>query len=104
VLQSPEKDAYFIVGNLIDLKWESVGDLAGNEQYAVRLIYKHNAELVYRGDSLKDLVWRVPTGLYRDADGPNFDYEWYVFVEEIQPDGTGIPVSPESEHRHFKWE
>ena len=81
-----------------------MGDLAGNEQYAVRVIYKHNTELVYRGAGLTNLVWRVPTGFYRDADGPAFDYEWYVYVEEIQPDGTGIPVSPESEHRHFKWE
>ncbi len=81
-----------------------MGDLAGNEQYAVRLIYKHNTEIVYRGNSTKETTWTIPQELHHDADGPEFDHEWYVFVEEIQPDGTGIPVSPESEHWHFKWE
>lgn len=103
-LVSPEPGYKFIPGNTIELVWEPVGELAGNEQYAVRLIYRHNTELVYRGANIKGTRWTVPLELHHDADGPAFDHEWYVYVEAVQPDGTGIPVSPESEHRHFKWE
>ncbi len=103
-LVSPEPGYKFIPGNTIELVWESVGELAGNEQYAVRLNYKHNTELVYRGANIKGTRWTIPLELHHDADGPEFDHEWYVYIEAVQPDGKGIPVSPESEHRHFKWE
>ncbi len=103
-LLSPEPNYRFIPGNIIELEWESVGELAGNEQYAVRLVYRHNTELVYRGAGIKGTRWTVPPELHHDADGPEFDHEWYVYIEAVQPDGTGIPISPESEHRHFKWE
>ncbi len=102
-LVSPEDNSNFIPGNTIDLKWKSVGELAGNEQYAVRLVYFHNSEVVYRGTQLKETQWTVPFELYHDADGPEFKYTWYVYVEAVQPDGTGIAISPESEHRTFIW-
>lgn len=103
-LISPEPNAHFIAGNTIDLKWESVGDLANNEQYAVRLVYFHEAEPVYKGEQLQDTQWTVPLDLFHEADGPKFEYFWYVYVERVQSDGTGIPISPESEHRFFTWE
>ena len=103
-LISPEPGYHFIPGNTIELQWEPVGELAGNEQYAVRLVYRHNTELVYRGAGIKGTRWTVPLELHHDADGPEFDHEWYVYVEAVQPDGTGVPISPESEHRHFRWE
>jgi hypothetical protein len=103
-LVSPESDFDFIAGNTIDLIWEPVGELAGNEQYAVRVVYFHNAEVVYRGTNLKETQWTVPLQLYHDADGPEFKHTWYVYVEEVQPDGTGIPISPESESRSFTWD
>jgi len=102
-LISPEDNFNFIPGNTIDLKWKSVGELAGNEQYAVRLVYFHNSEVVYRGTQLKETQWTVPFNLYHDADGPEYKYTWYVYVEAVQPDGTGISISPESEHRNFIW-
>ncbi len=102
-LVSPEDNSNFIPGNTIDLIWKSVGELAGNEQYAVRLVYFHNSEVVYRGTQLKETQWTVPFELYHDADGPEFKYTWYVYVEAVQPDGTGIAISPESEHRTFIW-
>ncbi len=102
-LLSPEPDFRFIAGNTIELTWEPVGELAGNEQYAVRLVYKHNTETVYRGGNVKETRWTVPIELFHDADGPEFDHVWYVYVEAVQPDGKGIPISPESEHRHFTW-
>jgi len=80
-----------------------VGELAGNEQYAVRLVYFHNSEVVYRGTQLKETQWTVPFELYHDADGPEFKYTWFVYVEEVQPDGSGKAISPESGHRIFTW-
>lgn len=103
-LISPEPNARFIAGNTIDLKWASVGELANNEQYAVRLVYFHETEPVYKGDQLQDTQWTIPLELYHEADGPKFEYFWYVYVERVQSDGTGIPISPESEHRFFTWE
>lgn len=103
-LIAPADGYRFIQGNNIHLQWEPVGELAGNEQYAVRLIYKHNTEIVYRGIGTKETTWTIPQELYRDADGPEFDHKWYVYVEAVQPDGTGKAVSPDSEYRHFTWE
>lgn len=103
-LISPEPNVHFIAGNTIDLKWESVGDLANNEQYAVRLVYFHETEPVYKGEQLQETQWTVPLELYHQADGPKFEYFWYVYVERVQSDGTGVPISPESEHRFFTWD
>lgn len=103
-LISPEPNAHFIAGNTIDLKWESVGELANNERYAIRLVYFHETEPVYKGDQLQDTQWTIPLDLYHEADGPKFEYFWYVYVERVQSDGTGIPISPESEHRFFTWD
>lgn len=102
-LISPESEFDFISGNTIDLQWEPVGELADNEQYAVRLVYFHNSEVVYRGTNMKETLWTVPFELYHDADGPAYSHTWYVYVEEVQPDGTGVPISPESERRSFTW-
>ena len=102
-LISPEPDYVFIQGNTLDLSWKPVGELAENEQYAVRLVYSHNAELVYRGGNLKETKWTVPMALYHDADGPDYLHTWYVYVEAIQPDGSGLAISPESERRKFVW-
>ncbi|MFQ5577208.1 MAG: hypothetical protein ACE5G8_09510, partial [Anaerolineae bacterium] len=102
-LISPDPDFVFIAGNTIELKWQPVAELAGNEQYAVRVVYFHNAEVVYRGTNLKDTHWTIPLEFYHDADGPEFAHTWYVYIEAVQPDGSSVPVSPESEHRGFVW-
>lgn len=102
-LISPEPDYVFIQGNTLELSWKPVSELAENEQYAVRLVYTHNAEVVYRGTNLKETRWTVPMTLYHDADGPEYLHTWYVSVEAIQADGTGLAISPESEHRKFVW-
>lgn len=102
-LISPEPDYVFIQGNTLELSWKPVGELAENEQYAVRLVYSHNAELVYRGGNVKETKWTVPMSLYHDADGPEYLHTWYVYVEAVQPDGSGLAISPESERRKFVW-
>jgi len=103
-LIAPDPDFIFINGNTIRLQWEAVGELGPNEQYAVRLVYFHGNEVVYKGEQLQETEWTVPLNLYHEADGPEFEYYWYVYVERIRPDGIGVPISPESEHRFFIWD
>ena len=103
-LLSPQHEFAFIFGNTVDLKWEPVGELAANEQYAVRLVYYHETEVTYRGQQVLEPQWTIPLDFYHEADGPRHEYIWYVYVERIQADGTGVPISPESEHRTFTWD
>ena len=103
-LLSPADDFVFIKGNTINLAWESVGDLAIDEQYAVRLVYFHTNEVVYKGEQLSSTTWQVPLDLYHEADGPKFEYFWYVYIERVLADGTAIQISPESETRFFTWD
>ena len=102
ILTTPISNTKFIPGNTIDLKWESVGDLRANEEYAVRLVYFYQGEAKYRGINTKQTEWTVPFEL-QEADGPEFKYTWYVYVEAIQEDGIGIQVSEESTYRDFLW-
>jgi hypothetical protein len=104
-LIAPEQDFRFIQGNTVDLQWEDVpGGLADDERYAVRLVYFHAAEVTYKGADLTETLWTVPFELYHQADGPEFKYAWYVYVERVQADGTGVAVSPESPAQQFSWE
>ncbi|MFQ5611156.1 MAG: hypothetical protein ACE5H9_03390 [Anaerolineae bacterium] len=102
VLLDPPPGFEFIQGNTIDLTWQEV-DLAGDEQYAVRLVYFHQNEVVYRGQQVRQPIWTVPFDFYRDADGPEFKYTWFVFIERVNADGSTVPISPESEPRDFFW-
>lgn len=102
-LLTPEPKAQFIPGNTIDLVWEPVAELADNEHYAVRLLYQYQGATQYKGTQLRETLWTIPLDLDPKADGPDFRYEWYVYIEAIQVDGSIIPVSPESERREFIW-
>lgn len=102
-LLEPADDFKFITGNTIELVWEAVGELGADEQYAVRLIFFNAGQPVYRGAQLKDTRWTVPLELFGQADGPEFEYTWYVYIEQTQNDGGAIPVSPESDYRSFIW-
>jgi hypothetical protein len=103
-LISPAPDFVFIAGNTIDLQWESVGELAPDEYYAVRLVYFHNTVPTYKGENVQATQWTVPLELYHEADGPEFQHFWYVSVEKGLADGSAIPISPESEQRFFTWD
>jgi hypothetical protein len=98
------EDGSTVPGVINILEWEPVGSLADNEWYAVRLIFRQQGELVYEGDRVQVPEWRVPERLYYQADGPALAYEWYVFVERDNPDGSVTQLSPESEARVFRWE
>ena len=93
-----------VPGVLAYLKWEPVGDLAADEWYTVRLVFSEQGQLVYEGDQVKQPEWQVPVRFYYQADGPDLEYSWYVFVERRNPDGSNTALSPESETFVFRWE
>ena len=93
-----------VAGRLGYLKWEPVGSLADNEWYALRLVYLQQGQPVYNGDRLKATDWRIPERFFYQADGPALQYEWFVFVEQDNPDGSTTQISPESQHYFFRWE
>ena len=103
VLLEPEDGYAFIQGNTIVLRWEPVGELAPDEQYAVRLIYKYQDKITYQGANIKETEWTIPLSMYGQIDGPDYLYEWFVTVERLNDDGSGTSISPESEHRRFVW-
>jgi hypothetical protein len=103
VLQEPENGGY-IPGIIAVLKWQPVGDLAENEWYSTRLIFRQQNQLVYEGDRVKVPEWRIPDRLYYAADGPDLEYRWLVFVERDNSDGSTTQLSPESETFVFRWE
>lgn len=102
-LLEPE-DRSVVPGVINYLKWESVGPLADDEWYAVRLIFFQQGKPVYEGDQTKIPEWQVPERFYYQADGPALGYRWFVFVERQNSDGSTTQLSPESETFFFRWE
>ena len=103
VLLEPENDFAFIPGNTLVLRWQPVDDLAPDEQYAVRLVYQYQGEVVFQGANVKEPSWTVPLSLFGLIDGPDNLYEWFVVVERLNDDGSGTAISPESDRRRFTW-
>jgi hypothetical protein len=98
------RDGGKVPGRINYLHWEPVDDLAENEWYAVRLFFRQAGQPQYEGDRTKAPEWLVPERFYYAADGPDLQYEWYVYVERVNPDGSVTPLSPESKHFVFRWE
>ena len=103
VLIEPADDFAFIQGNTIVLRWRPVGELAPDEQYAVRMVYDFQGQPTYQGANVKETEWTVPLSLYGQVDGPENRYEWFVVVERLNDDGSGTAISPESQRRSFTW-
>jgi hypothetical protein len=103
VLLEPEDGFKFISGNTIVLRWAPVGELAPDEQYAVRMVYMYQGKITYQGTNIKEAEWTVPLSLYGQIDPPDNRYEWFVVVERLNDDGSGTSISPESERRTFTW-
>jgi len=102
-LNWPE-DGSTVPGVINILRWEPVATLDDDEWYVTRLIFREQGELVYAGDRVKIPEWRVPDRFYYQADGPELEYSWYVFVERDNPDGSVTQLSPKSETFVFRWE
>lgn len=103
ILLEPNIDFNFNAGNTLTLYWQPVGQLAPNEQYAVRLVYSFQNELTYRGHQVTETEWTVPRWLFGQVDGPDHHYDWFVFVERVNADGSTTTISPPSEIRNFTW-
>ena len=103
VLAGPKDGIAYTGINEIALTWQPVGELADNEHYAVRLIYRFNNQVTYGGANVKENQWVVPLKLYGQIDPPDHIYEWFVQVEQLQEDGSGTAISPESARRQFSW-
>lgn len=103
VLVEPQDQFAYIKGNTPVLRWEAVSNLAANEQYAVRIVYRFQNEVVYKGAQVKEPEWTIPLSLFGQVDGPAYLYEWFVVVERLNDDDSATAISPESGRHSFTW-
>jgi hypothetical protein len=98
---APESDKLFTPDQPeVILQWNAVGNLASDEEYAVRLQFTEKGNPGYGGDQTPLTAWAVRRDLFFErADPPDRRFKWFVYVQK--KDGTQI--SPESEHRVFFW-
>ena len=93
---------------VIVLTWASVGILAEDEWYVVRLRYEAEGMEQPRDVWTKVTSWRVLAGLYPPADVETRLLHWNVTVmrqTQTGPDGMpqGVEISPASATRSFYW-
>lgn len=93
------------------LSWSSVGALAGDEWYAVRLSWSEGGSFEQRGgNNLKETSWQIPADFYwlKADQETGRAYEWYVYVERVTETEDGQPVgeavSPPSETWTLFWQ
>jgi hypothetical protein len=103
ILLSPEAKAAVPESQEVILKWNPVGTLAENERYAIRLIFMENGKQKWDGDQVQSTSWVVPRDFLNRVDGPEFKFEWFVFVEKVDENGQTVQISPNSETRVFYW-
>ncbi len=94
---------------VILLNWASVGILAPDEWYVVRVRYPSGGQLLEVQEWLKATSWRLPKPLYGAASGTSAFYQWDVIVMResgIGRDGVrqGQAISLPSERRTFTWQ
>ena len=105
------------VETLIELKWDSVGTLAADEEYVVHVgsvDADGETEWLQEGpldqQPLKGLSWLMPDWMHGKASQKSGrKYWWFVQVEWVIRDEAGNvvshqPISPESERRSFSWQ
>ena len=108
-LVTPGDEAEFRGGNAeIWLKWEAVGTLAEDQWYAISVRFVgREGQVVYRGDRVRKITWRVPEEYHDIASLTERAFEWDITVQReiINDDGSvgGIPLSPPSETWVFYW-
>jgi RNA polymerase subunit RPABC4/transcription elongation factor Spt4 len=101
---APDHPLVFSEGAHIELKWEAVGTLGGNEYYSVELAYvDRDTGPDLRVAWVKENTWLVPGDLYERL-GQDRTVEWSVTVVSGTP-GTGqrTAISPASEAWIFRW-
>lgn len=103
ILVSPETEVRIPANEEVLLKWNPVGTLAENERYAIRLIFVENGEHKWDGHQMRSTSWVLPRDFLYRVDGPEFKFEWFVFVEKVEENGQTVPISSNSEIRVFYW-
>ena len=96
------------IDEIIVLNWASVGILAEDEWYVLKLRYEAEGAAQPPGVWTKTTSWRVPADLYPSADVGSRLLHWDVTVmrqTHTGPDGTpeGVVISPVSATRSFYW-
>ena len=93
---------------VIVLNWASVGILAEDEWYVLRLRYEAQGATQPPNVWTKTTSWRVPADIYPPADVEPRLLHWDVTImrqTHTGPDGTpeGVDISPVSATRGFYW-
>jgi hypothetical protein len=78
-------------------------ELLPNEYYVVRLRYSYQGSEQFGGGNTTGASWAVPLDLIDKIDGPDYRFEWWVFVERKDGENKYVPISPNSETRSFIW-
>jgi len=105
------------VEEFIELKWDSVGTLAADEEYVVHVgSVDDDGETKWLQEGpldqwpLRDLSWPMPAWMHGQASQKSsHKYWWFVQVEWVIRDEEGNvvshqPISPQSERRSFSWQ
>ncbi len=110
VLLGPQDGKHFGRQEELVLRWESMGALAPNEWYAIRMTWLQDGQTSYGGSNVKDNFWVVPTSIYwgKADQFTGRKYEWFIYVESISTDDqaqqVSRPVSPVSDSLTFFWQ
>jgi len=93
---------------VIVLNWASVGILAEDEWYVLRLRYETEVAAQPPNAWTKTTSWRMPADLYPLSEVKSRLLHWYVTVmrqTQTGPDGTpqGVDISLASATRSFYW-
>ena len=82
--------------------------MAEKELYVISVRFVgREGQVVYGGDRVRKITWRVREEYYSIASLAERAFEWDIRVEReiVNPDGSvgGIPISPTSETWVFYW-
>jgi len=93
---------------IILLNWASVGILAEDEWYVLRLRIVQGEEDQSTDVWTRATAWRVPAELHPLPEAKSHLFSWDVTVmrhTSTRPDGTwqGVPVGPSSPSWTFTW-
>ncbi len=107
-LLAPAEGAEFHGDQPVLLNWASVGILAEDEWYVVRLRYMAEEPSQMPSVWTKATSWRVPASLRPGEEAESHLFHWSVTVvleTEVRADGSweGLALSPMSTTRSFYW-
>ncbi len=108
VLLAPPDGTMFEEDEIILLNWASVGILAEDEWYVLRLRIVQGEEDQSTDVWTRATAWRVPAELHPLPEAKSHLFSWDVTVMRhtgTRPDGTwqGVPVGPSSPSWTFTW-